>query len=85
MSSQGSMFHKSWTFDLIKADFLFRHWYNPHICDIKTPNGTFVFVRDAHQTQDGIIQKELYSSSKPLWILNGDNRPFALHKHNDTI
>jgi hypothetical protein len=80
-----SVFHKSWTFDLIKAEFLFRHWYNPHICDITTPNGTFVFVRDTHQAQDDIIQKEIYSPSKPLWILNGDKRPFTLQRYNDTI
>lgn len=84
-SNSGSSFHKSWTFDLIKADFLFRHWYNQHICDIKTSNGTFVFVRDAHQKEKTIIEKEAYSSSKPLWILNGTNRPFTLQRLGDTI
>lgn len=84
-SHSGSSFHKSWTFDLIKADFLFRHWYNQHICDIKTPNGTFVFVRDAHQKEKTIIEKEAYSSSKPLWILNATNRPFTLQRLGDTI
>lgn len=80
-----SSFHKSWTFDLIKADFLFRHWYNQHICDIKTPNGTFVFVRDAHQTEHSIIEKEAYSSSQPLWILNGNKRPFTLQRLGNTL
>jgi hypothetical protein len=88
-SHSGSSFHKSWTFDLIKADFLFRHWYNPRICDIKTPNGIFVFVRDAHQTEHNIIEKEAYSSqahtSKPIWILNGTNRPFTLRRLGDTL
>jgi energy-coupling factor transporter ATP-binding protein EcfA2 len=85
LGNHSGLFHKMWTFDLIKSEFLFRYWYNLHICDIKTPNGTFVFVRDAHQTQHCINEKEMYSSSKPLWILNGEKRPFNLHRYNKTL
>lgn len=80
-----SDFHKTWTSDIVKAEFLFGYWNKPDLYDIKNTRNEYIFVRQSLVSPDEIVSKEKYNEDKSIWILDLNIRQGTLSSDKNKL
>lgn len=85
LSIDVSDFHKSWTSDIVKSQFLFGYWYKQELYDIKNTVDEYIFVKHSLVGENEVLSKEKYSENKVVWILDWNTRQGTLCKQGGNI